>query len=279
LPSMKIFDVNFESAISTKLEDVFVPEIFMSIVVMLFIIIFALVVHFKFKKALKNPMREQKGLVMVVSAITEKLENFVVETMGERNRTFAGLIMGVALYVFGAFFIGLLGLGSPMTYLGCTLSISLITFSLIHITAMRENKFKYFKRYIEPIPVFLPINMISMWAPLLSMSIRLFGNAVSGSCVMTIVYFGLKTLSASIFGSAFSGSYIANTLGATVSGAAGPAGMFFAPIAAPILHLYFDLFSGVIQTFVFMLLTMIFVLQEQNEVDETSVIKRETQIS
>ena len=61
------------------------------------------------------------------------------------------------------------------------------------------------------------------------------------------------------------GNYWANALGETVAGAAGPAGIFLPPLITPVLHLYFDLFSGFVQTFVFILLTMIFVLQEQNE--------------
>lgn len=267
----------FDNALSTELNDWFVPEVFSSLLVMLVIIILSLVIYFKFKKANKDPMQEQKGFVLVISTLVGTLENFVVGTMGEKNKKYSGLVMGIAMYIFFCFLIGLTGLASPMTYLGCTVSVALITFGMIHFTAIQENHWKYFKRYIDPIPVFLPINLISMWAPLLSMSLRLFGNAVSGFCIMSITYFGLKSLSASVFGGVFAGAYVGNTLGQTFSGANGPAGMFFAPFVTPVLHLYFDLFSGFIQTFVFLLLTMIFILQEKSDEDESSVINRETQ--
>ena len=64
------------------------------------------------------------------------------------------------------------------------------------------------------------------------------------------------------------GNYWANATGAVVSGASGPAGIFIAPFITPILHVYFDLFSGFVQTTVFILLAMIFILNEQNEAPE-----------
>ena len=136
-----------------------------------------------------------------------------------------------------------------MTYLAVPLSLGLITFGLIHITSIRYTKWGYFKRYIDPFPFFLPINLISMWGPLLSLTMRLFGNALAGWTLMSILYVGLQNVSSIIF------SFI-------------PAGwneLFIAPIITPVLHAYFDLFSGFIQTTVFIFLTMIFVSQEGPE--------------
>ena len=100
---------------------------------------------------------------------------------------FGGFIMGVAVYLFIAFIFGLTGLPSPVTYMAVPLSLGLTTFILIHVTSIRYTKWKYFKRYIDPIPIFLPINLISMWAPLLSLTLRLFGNAIAGWALLTIV--------------------------------------------------------------------------------------------
>ena len=124
---------------------------------------------------------------------------------------------------------------------------------MIHANAVRFNKFKYFKRYVEPIPVFLPVNLISMWAPLLSLTMRLFGNALAGWTVMTLIY--------SVIGG----------IGDTVIEAAGQsmnAGGFIAPFVTPILHAYFDLFSGFIQTTVFLFLSMIFIANEGPDDDD-----------
>ena len=120
--------------------------------------------------------------------------------------------------------------------------------------AMKYNKLNYFHRFVEPIAVFLPINILTMWAPLLSLALRLFGNATAGYCLMSVFYYGLASL----------GSMITGTTGA-VGAPWGPASFLFpAPITA-VLHIYFDLFSAFIQTTVFIMLTMIFVYQEQPE--------------
>ncbi len=115
------------------------------------------------------------------------------------------------------------------------LSLGLVTFLLIHYTSARYTKWRYFKRYIDPIPIFLPINLISMWAPLLSLTLRLFGNAIAGWALLSIVEYALRDLSSTLF------SF---------------------PLPLAILHAYFDVFSGLIQTFVFILLTSIFIGQE-----------------
>ena len=154
--------------------------------------------------------------------------------------------MGVACYLFLAFIFGLTGLPSPVTYMAVPLSLGLLTFLLIHIISARFTKIRYFKRYIDPMPVFLPVNLLSMWAPLLSLTLRLFGNAIAGWALLTIVEVGLRDASAAIF-------------------SAVPAGwneIFLAPIPLALLHAYFDLFSGLIQTIVFISLTAIFIGQE-----------------
>lgn len=93
--------------------------------------------------------------------------------------------------------------------------------------------------------------MLSMWSPLLSLSFRLFGNALSGWILMGLLYDALMGLSNMIFKLPF----------------------FIAPVVAPILHAYFDVFSGFIQTTVFVFLTMLFV---SNEVPEGYIYKQQT---
>lgn len=267
----------FEGFLSTKFDDVFVPEIVSSIFIMLVITILVFVVYFKVKKAEKNPLEPQKGILLVFTWFVEWFEKATVSIMGEKNRNFTGICIGIAMYLFLSFIFGLTGFQSPVTYFGVTLSLALVTFLMIHFTAIKENKWGYFKRFVDPFPVFLPINLLTMWAPLLSLSLRMFGNALSGFCIMSIVYYGLESVSDAIFGSFFVGEYWANTIGQMVSGPNGPAGIFIAPIITPIFHMYFDLFSGFIQTTVFTMLTMIFVLQEQNEEPDQVIEQRISQ--
>ena len=80
-----------------------------------------------------------------------------------------------------------------------------------------------------------------MWSNVLSLTLRLFGNALAGYCVITLIYVGIGTIIPPL------GNY---------------SGLALTPLLAPIAHLYFDIFDGLIQLAVFCILTMINVSTE-----------------
>ncbi len=216
-------------------------------------IISLLAIYICIRSRFADPLKKPKGILFLAEVGVTFFDGLVESLMGPRYRGFGGFIMAIATYLFLAFIWGLTGLPAPVTYLATPLSLGLITFVLIHLNSIRFTRFRYFKRYIEPVPIFLPINLISMWAPLLSLTMRLFGNALAGWTLMTLLYAAL------------------NGIGGTVIEAAGHAmgaGSFVAPIVTPILHAYFDLFSGLIQTVVFLFLSMIFIANEGPEDDD-----------
>lgn len=225
-------------------------EVISSLIVMGIIMILAFIVAIQ--AHYHDPLKKPKGLLFLTEVGINFFDRLVSEMMGPKFKGFGGYIMAVAVYLFIAFIFGLTGLPSPVTNLAVPLSLALCTFILIHATSVKYTKFKYFKRYIEPIPVFLPVNLISMWAPLLSMSLRLFGNAISGWALMSIVYSALQNLSGMLFSWAQIGEW--NQI-------------FIAPFITPFLHAYFDLFSGLIQTTIFIFLTMINIGLEAPEED------------
>ena len=221
--------------------------IFILIIIVLSIII-AIQAHFQY------PLKKPKGLLLLAEIGVKFFDGFAGELVGGALPNFGGFVMGVAVYLFLAFIFGLTGLPSPVTYMAVPLSLGLTTFLLIHFTSARFTKWRYFKRYVDPFPVFLPINLISMWAPLLSLTLRLFGNAVAGWVLLTIVESALRDASASIF------SFMPVVESGIAAGNWNE--IFLSPIPTAILHAYFDLFSGLIQTVVFIFLTTIFVGQE-----------------
>ena len=231
-------------------------EVISSLIVMGIIVILAIIVGIW--ASCQNPLRKPRGLLLLAEIGVKYFDNFSAELVGPAVPNFGGFLMGVAVYLFLSFIFGLTGLPSPVTYMAVPLSLGLTTFLLIHFTSARFTKWRYFKRYVDPIPVFLPINLISMWAPLLSLTLRLFGNAVAGWALLTIVEYALRDLSATIFSAMASGW---NEI-------------FLAPIPLAFLHAYFDLFSGFIQTFVFILLTTIFIGQEIPEEITLSTMER-----
>ena len=229
-------------------------EVISSLIAMGIVVIFYVVVGLLARRA--DPLKKSKGLVFVGETLVSFFDGLASRMMGPKFKEMGGFIMAIASYLFIAFIFGLTGLPSPVTYLGVPLSLALVTFGMIHITSIRFTKWKYFKRYIEPVPVFLPVNLLSMWAPVLSLSLRLFGNALSGWVIMTLIYGGLSSLKIGVITWMNNGSSEVFSL--------------IAPVITPVLHAYFDLFSGLIQTTVFIFLTMIFISQEapMEEVEE-----------
>ena len=136
-----------------------------SLIVMLVMIILA--IYLGIRVRFQDPLKKPKGFLLLAEFGANFFENMAEGLLGKRFRGFGGYIMVMAVYMFLAFIFGLTGLPSPITYMGIPLSLGLSTFIMIHATAIKYNKFRYFKRYIEPVPLFLPINLISMWAPLL----------------------------------------------------------------------------------------------------------------
>lgn len=227
-----------------------IGSLFSSGLCMLIIVILTIIVNIKARHA--DPLKKPKGLLFFFEFGVEFFDSAVENIMGEKFRSFGGFIFAIAMYLFIGFIFGLTGLPAPMTNLAMPLSLGFLSFALIHITSIRFTKWKYFKRYIDPFPFFLPINLLSMWAPLLSLTFRLFGNALAGWTLMSVVYCALESLSAMIF------SFIPSDVNT----------IFIAPFITPVLHAYFDLFSAFIQTSVFVMLTMLFIANEVPEEDE-----------
>ena len=220
-------------------------EIIVALGIILVLILLAIYVGIRAKFA--DPLKRPKGLLMIAEWAVEKLDNFTAESMGPGFDNFGGLLLAIIPFCFLSFIIGITGLPTPMNNLAVPLTLALVTFALIHFTSMRFTKLHYFKRYVDPFPVFLPINLMSMWAPLLSMTLRMFGNAIVGWVLLGLINSGLESVSSMIF------SFVGD----------GASSIFLVPIVTPLLHAYFDLFSGFVQTMVFTFLTALFISQER----------------
>ena len=228
------------------------PEFLSSFLTMIIVIIIAITIKIKLRNY--DPLKKPKGFLHVCEIIIEFADKQVKDIMGPAFPNFGGYIACVGLYIIVGFIVGMIGipnvfqplseeflkpLPNPFTNLAMPLSLAIITFVLTHFTAIKYKKWGYFERYIEPYPVFLPINLVTMWSSVLSLTLRLFGNALAGYCIITLIYVGIGTI-------------IPNTL----------AGFAIVPVLAPVAHLYFDIFDGLIQLAVFTILTMINVSNE-----------------
>ncbi len=169
-------------------------------------------------------------------------DKFVKNTMGTecvKDLPFMVPYIG-SLFLFFAIsnIIGLLGLRSPTTDLDTTLAWALITFFMIYYAGIKKKGMGMFKELLDPTPLFLPLNIIGELAKPISLSFRPFGNILGGSVIMALLYQFLGYVSTSLTGINI------------------PFGQLIIPIP---LHLYFDIFAGILQAFIFIMLTMVFV--------------------
>lgn len=152
-----------------------------------------------------------------------------VETsMGQHYRkNYAPYIGALFCFCILSCLMGLLGLRNPTADISVTGTWGLITFVLVLWTKIRTGGVKgYLHSFIEPMPFMLPFNIIGDFANPISQAMRLFGNNLSGMVIGGLVYFALGS---------------------------------FAIAVPAVLSLYFDLFSAVIQSYIFCTLTMSYV--------------------
>lgn len=181
---------------------------------------------------------------MAVEAIT----NLVRDTMGKRWLWFTPYIATVFCFsIFGSL-ISLLGVRAVTSDFSVLLTWAAITFILITWTKIKFGGIGgYFKGFADPIPVMLPINILSEVATPTAMALRHFGNIAGGSIIMGLVYYGLAALS--------------HMIGLDVP---------ILTVGIPaVLSMYFDLFSDFMQAFIFIMLTMVFISNAGPAEDET----------
>ena len=193
----------------------------------------------RIKKA--DPYEKPKGIVFAALWLIEWVDGTVESMMGKGSvKAFGPYIGSLAMYLICANLSGLFGFNTPTMNLSVTLSLALITWALIQWATVKSNGVGgYVKGLFEPIPLLFLGNLIGKFSPLISLSMRLFGNILSGSIIMKLLYKATGALSATIF--PFLGGF-------------DPIG----PLIGSVLHLYFDLFSGFLQMYLFIMLTMVF---------------------
>ncbi len=199
------------------------------LIVMLSLIIFSILAGRKMRRATDVP----DGFQNIVELVVELLDGMVAGSMGKSAPKFRNYIGTIFIFILVSNISGLVGLRPPTADYGTTFALGIITFCLIHFNEVKHNSLKSI--WIDKcsplppwLPIWLPINIISDIAVPISLSLRLFANVLSGTVMMALVY-GLLSKIAYVW----------------------PA----------VLHVYFDLFSGAIQTYVFCMLTMTYIAQ------------------
>ena len=193
------------------------------LIVMMVILGFAVAARIAMSRATEVPGAFQN----VVETVVEKLDGMERAVMGKNAIRFANYIGTVFIFILLCNFSGLFGLRPPTADYGVTLPLGLMTFTLIHFNKLRHKKLKgALQELMDPWRIWAPINIIGYVAVPISLPLRLYAIILSGVVIMAMVYGLLR----------------------------------FIAIGWPAaLHVYFDLFSGAIQTYVFCMLTMTYI--------------------
>ena len=196
------------------------------IIVIATILVFAVLANRAIKKADANQV--PGPFLNVIELIVESLDGMVTSSMGKgKALKFRNYVSALFLFILVCNWSGLLGLRPPTADYGVTFPLAIMTWILIQFNGFKYQKFGKIKALFEPIFLFFPMNLISEFSTPISMSLRLFGNILSGTVMMGLLYGLLPRVLTLVWPAA--------------------------------LHIYLDVFSGAIQTYVFCMLTMCFV--------------------
>lgn len=181
---------------------------------------------------------------LIAEWVVEKTDGLVKENMGDFFRSFSPFVGAIiALSAFSSL-LTLLGLYPPTSDLNVVAGWAVLVFILITHYKLKGGLGNYLQGYIEPVFIMAPMNVVSELATPLAMSFRHYGNVLSGSVIAALVASGLQGLSAKLIG--------------WLPGVLGEFPILKIGIPA-ILSVYFDIFSGCLQAFIFAMLTMLYV--------------------
>lgn len=161
---------------------------------------------------------------LALEAVIGTLYDFFYDLLGEKGKRYIPYLMTVGLYIAFSNMIGLLGMKSPTKDVGVTGALALMSIVLIEYSGVHaKGPKKFLKSFAEPIPIMLPMNILEMFIRPLSLCMRLFGNILGAFVIMELI-------------------------------------KYVAPLLVPIpFSMYFDIFDGLIQAYVFVFLTSLFI--------------------
>jgi F-type H+-transporting ATPase subunit a len=188
--------------------------------VMIFLVLVALLVK-------RNIQTVPTGLQNFFEPIIAGIEGMIEETMGPKGKAYFPLIATIAFFILTSNLIALIpGFYPPTANLNTNAAMALTVFAMTHIIGIKEHGIGYFKHFCGPViwlaPLIFPIEIVGHLARPLSLTLRLFGN-MYGHEIVLMIFFALV------------------------------------PFLLPLPMMLMGVLVAFIQTFVFMLLAMIYI--------------------
>ena len=191
----------------------------------------------------------------VAELIVEKANSFVIGNMGEKFRYLIPFVAALFATSVVSNLISLVGLRSPTADLSTEAAWAVVVFIMITAQKIKASGFGgYLKGFTTPIAVMTPFNILSELATPVSMACRHFGNILSGVVINGLIYGALAVASSALLG------LIPGLVGDVLSQ------IPILDVGVPaILSVYFDWFSGIMQAFIFCMLTVMYIANAAEE--------------
>lgn len=163
------------------------------------------------------------GLQNAMEMVIEGLLSQFKETLGPKYGQVVSVLLTMFFFILFANEMGMLPtdgvLASPTNDLNTTVALALVSSFLVHAMALKNRgPKKHFKHFFEPFVPFVIINLMEEITKPLTLAFRLFGNILAGEILMEVLY-------------------------------------FLVPAGVPMIWLLFSLVIGLIQAFIFTILT------------------------
>lgn len=181
---------------------------------------------------------------LIAEWIVEKTQGLVKDNMGDFFKGYAPFVAAILSISAFSSLMALIGVYAPTSDINIVGGWAILTFALITYYKLKGGVGNYLKGFTEPIFIMTPLNILGEVATPVSMAFRHYGNVLSGSVISVLLAAGLGGLSSMLL-SALPG-FLAD--------------IPLLQIGIPaVLSIYFDVFSGCLQAFIFAMLTMMYI--------------------
>ena len=203
----------------------------------------------------------------VAELLVETANKFVIGNMGEKFSYMIPFVAALFATSVVSNLISLVGLRSPTADLSTEAAWAVVVFTMITAQKIKTNGFGgYMKGFTTPIPIMTPFNILSEIATPISMACRHFGNILSGVVINGLIYAALALASSKLFG------LIPGIVGDVLSK------IPFLDVGIPaIMSVYFDWFSGIMQAFIFCMLTVMYIANAAEEKADVHEVSRKSE--
>ncbi|MGL4948638.1 MAG: F0F1 ATP synthase subunit A [Mycoplasma sp.] len=249
-------------------QEAVLPNIF-AIAIITCILLVVSIIYFIQNKNVRAD-QEPKRFTLMVDSVILTVRQMVVDTFGIKFVKFTPYFLFLISFLILSNIFGIFGMKEPTSSYSVPLSLGLITWITSIVCAIKYQKLNYLKSFFihvkikeNKIPVMInPLHLIGVITPLISLTFRLWGNIIAGYVIFAVIFWAVSSLLPS--------APFAITL--LVGGV----------LIMPFIIFYFSMFAGIIQAYVFTLLSMTYIstpilegIEMQEEAEKLLILKQE----